>query len=558
MDDLRDEELYQRLKASFGPTYLTVESIIQGVALADLAGVVAANYERFTLVNWLLVLMSFSALIVTWTVYTAQSMLWHWIPDLRDAAIPFIVGALELFLNHTIVISLTAWLVTLAAIGFVGALATKHIDLRAKAEPENTELLQALRSHHSLFARCLFVDTVILLALAWICNRANFRAEYWGHNDRGMWALLVGLAAGACFLVNIFLANEYVHKAVSYARTGRSSGLHRLSSRYPRAILSNKSRQEHMRDTSDESLYVDSHVDEQRRLSFPATERNLRWAIGIAGVIALVLSLAFAFNWGGLTRFVLVPQSSMPFMFLCAVSAAIGVSALWISLSGELVAALGGILNLLVFWSVMLVSQVVLAVRGAAPHAPVLAIVSVIGVAIFGALLVLWRRRFAPGPREQLPWLIRGSFGVYIVLLAIVGVGILLGVPTIYPWPLNASTSAVLGSFYVGAACYFAYGLLRPNWQNVTGQMWAFLAYDAVLIGPFIAKFGNVLPSHVPSLVVSSAVLIISAAISAYYVLVIPAVRWARARGSVDSRERVSIEQSERRSPPPQHGSSLP
>src|SRR5437764_120164 len=105
--------LHRKLKDSFTPTYLTILSVIQAVALADLATIVATEREHFTVVHWLLVLLTFCVLIIIWNVYTIQSTVWDWIPDVRDAAIPFVTGALELFLNHTITLSLSSWLLGL-------------------------------------------------------------------------------------------------------------------------------------------------------------------------------------------------------------------------------------------------------------------------------------------------------------------------------------------------------------------------------------------------------------------------------------------------------------
>ncbi len=96
-------ELHHRLNDVFTPTYLTILSIIQAVALTDLAVVVAAEYQHFTVVNWLLALLTFSVLIIVWNVYTIQGTLWSWIPDVRDAAMPFVVGGIELFLDHAII-----------------------------------------------------------------------------------------------------------------------------------------------------------------------------------------------------------------------------------------------------------------------------------------------------------------------------------------------------------------------------------------------------------------------------------------------------------------------
>ncbi len=76
--------------------------------MGDLAQVVAAGYQDFTLEQWVLTFNMFGVLIITWNVFSVQSALWSWIPDVRDSAAPFIVGMLELYLNHTITVSLSA------------------------------------------------------------------------------------------------------------------------------------------------------------------------------------------------------------------------------------------------------------------------------------------------------------------------------------------------------------------------------------------------------------------------------------------------------------------
>ena len=144
--------IHHKLKDSLSPIYLTLLSVIQGVALADLATVVAAHYQRFTLVHWLLVLFNFGVLIGIWNHYMMNNKLWDWIPDLRDACLPFVVGALELVLNHAIPLSLSAWLFALALLYFMGALAMWHARWRAGKEAENARLLSFLKRQHRLFA----------------------------------------------------------------------------------------------------------------------------------------------------------------------------------------------------------------------------------------------------------------------------------------------------------------------------------------------------------------------------------------------------------------------
>ena len=70
---------YRRLKGSYSPTYLTILSVVQAVAMGDLAQVVAADYADFTPAQWVLTLNTFGVLIITWNVFSVQSALWRWI-----------------------------------------------------------------------------------------------------------------------------------------------------------------------------------------------------------------------------------------------------------------------------------------------------------------------------------------------------------------------------------------------------------------------------------------------------------------------------------------------
>src|SRR5213078_703187 len=106
--------MHHKLKDSFSLVYLTLLSVIQGVALADLALIMGAGYQQLTVVRWLLVLVNFGVVITIWHTFTMHITLWRWIPDLRDAGIPFMIGAVELVLNHTISLSLSAWLFIMA------------------------------------------------------------------------------------------------------------------------------------------------------------------------------------------------------------------------------------------------------------------------------------------------------------------------------------------------------------------------------------------------------------------------------------------------------------
>jgi len=102
---------------------------------------------------------------------------------------------------------------------------------------------------------------------------------------------------------------------------------------------------------------------------------------------------------------------------------------------------------------------------------------------------------------------------------------LLFQIPNAFAWKLIPTSSALIGCFFLAASCYFLYGLLRPSWQNACGQLWAFLAYDLVLIIPFLLRFASVSPERLPSLLINTAVLVYSGALALYYLFVNKATR---------------------------------
>jgi hypothetical protein len=212
--------IHNKLKDSLSPVYLTLLSVIQGVALADLALVVSAGYRQFTLIHWLLVLFNFGVLIGIWNHYMMYNKLWDWIPDLRDACLPFLVGVLELVLNHTISLSFSAWLFTFALLYMMGALAIWHVRWRAGKEAENSRLLSLFRRQHRLFELSAIGVSALLILLAVISRVENLEVGNGVQDVRGLLVLGITLlvAGGLCGF--LLLTIGYWRMVVSYARTG--------------------------------------------------------------------------------------------------------------------------------------------------------------------------------------------------------------------------------------------------------------------------------------------------------------------------------------------------
>jgi hypothetical protein len=217
-------KIHHKLKDSLSPVYLTLLSVIQGVALADLTHVVAAGYQQFTAIQWLLGLFNFAVLIGIWNHYMMYNKLWDWIPDLRDACIPFVVGVLELVLNHTITLSLSAWLFTFALLYMMGALAVWHVRWRAGKEAENAILLSLFRRQHWLFGLSALGAGALYLILAVVSRVESLEAGNGVQEAHGLLVLVMALLVAGGLSGFVLLTIGYWRVVVTYARTGHLSG----------------------------------------------------------------------------------------------------------------------------------------------------------------------------------------------------------------------------------------------------------------------------------------------------------------------------------------------
>jgi hypothetical protein len=97
------------------------------------------------------------------------------------------------------------------------------------------------------------------------------------------------------------------------------------------------------------------------------------------------------------------------------------------------------------------------------------------------------------------------------------------------PWPISTNESVVYGWMFLGAAAYFAYALVYPAWGNTGGQLAGFLAYDLVLIFPFIARLGsNIPPQFVVGHIIYIVVVTYSGLLAIYYLFIDPQTRMIR------------------------------
>lgn len=255
--------------------------------------------------------------------------------------------------------------------------------------------------------------------------------------------------------------------------------------------------------------------------------RSVRILMVVAAILSLGLGLGFYAQLSWAIKLWPWPDSYLSYVFLSSYATAIGAAVLWVALSGSPGAAKGGCINLAVASAGMAVYSLQMAQGNTAVQFfGFFCVAAFLGFVI--GYLLLWRVPMRDDRRAPLP--VRISFVIFIIMLVFTGVSLVMQSPTIFPWALRPESSVIFGWAFLGAACYFAYCLLYPRWDNTGGQLLGFLGYDLILIVPFLRHFANVAPGHTASLIVYVIVIVYSGALAVYYLFINRSTRrWALA-----------------------------
>lgn len=248
----------------------------------------------------------------------------------------------------------------------------------------------------------------------------------------------------------------------------------------------------------------------------------------IGGLVIALLALGFVFQIPFIIQLWPWPDGRYSYLFIGSIFAAISAAALWIGMTGELGALPAGSLNVLVITLATTVYFFQLAWLDGRSNLIPFSIISLL-MAIASLAAFLWSRRLPLRDSRPTPKLVHISFGIFIAALFLAGGALLYRAP-IFPWPLNPDSSVIFGCIFLGDAFYFLHALLYPRWHNALGQLLSFLAYDLVLIVPFIALFPTVKPENRLNLIVYVIVLLYSSGIAIYYLFIHRETRFVRMR----------------------------
>ena len=256
--------------------------------------------------------------------------------------------------------------------------------------------------------------------------------------------------------------------------------------------------------------------------------RYFRYLMFIACGVQLFFAVAFIFQWP-IARAVwpLSYTNQTTFIFIGSIFAAAAASTVWCLLAKEDGALAGVALDYLTIFTPISIYMIQLASRTTNPRIAPFAAVCVAG-ALFGLGLLLWSIRIPIRDPRPMPRLLRVSFAIFVIALIIAGGQLVLKFPSVLPWQVTVDGQIIYGWMFLGAAAYFAYALLRPSWHNSAGQLAGFLAYDVVLIVPFILMLPTVNPRWQLNLIVYTLVVALSGLLAIYYLFINPATRTRR------------------------------
>lgn len=148
--------------------------------------------------------------------------------------------------------------------------------------------------------------------------------------------------------------------------------------------------------------------------------------------------------------------------------------------------------------------------------------------ALAGLAAAGWFRRYAWRDTRPTPIPVRLAFAVFVLALWVFGGAMAAGgawSTRILPWEVPPEVARIYGWTFLGASTYFLYSLLVPVWSNAAAQLLAFLAYDLVLIPPFIAHFQHVTPDRLPNHIAYCAAVATSAILAIVYCFILPRTR---------------------------------
>jgi hypothetical protein len=253
--------------------------------------------------------------------------------------------------------------------------------------------------------------------------------------------------------------------------------------------------------------------------------RPFRYLLLLICAVQIIFAVAFFFQLPfALALWPLPGTTPLSYTLVASFFAAAAASTLWCVLAREYSALAGVGLDYVVIFAPMGIVAFQMGTDTANNALMLFGFACAVG-AIFGLGLLMWGYRIPIRDSRRLPRLVRTSFLAFVVALLIAGWALITKLPNILPWSVTPELSVIFGWMFLGAAAYFVFGLLRPVWSNAVGQLMGFLAYDLVLIVPFLQRLPTIAPELRLSLIVYIVIVVYSGLLAIYYLFINPVTR---------------------------------
>ncbi len=219
-----------------------------------------------------------------------------------------------------------------------------------------------------------------------------------------------------------------------------------------------------------------------------------------------VVALGFILRAGWAEALWPWPAGPLSLTFLGSVLAAFAVGGAWTAVTGRWN---GGLAALVAVAAVTVLLAWALWAGGAAWPWPVACLLTGLGAGWNAAGVAR-----LPGRGKRLTAWPRASCAVFALALVAAAVALLAGAPHVFPWPLDPVTARAFGAIFLGLSLAYGLSALWADRDMALVAMLGFLAYDLVLLPPFLLHFATVRPEHLLSLSIYVAVLVYSAIVA--------------------------------------------
>lgn len=248
-------------------------------------------------------------------------------------------------------------------------------------------------------------------------------------------------------------------------------------------------------------------------------ERAVRSLLIAAGALAAAMAVGYFFQMQWALDSWPWVDGRLSNIFISSVLGAVAAAMLWVGISGRLAAATAGFVHV----ATMLIgfATVLLPLAIDRDDSQLLAYaVACLAAAAVSLGGFAWARRRVPARPEALPRSLKIWSALYVLITIPVGSVMILNAADVMPWPIKEETETLYGWIFVAASCSFIYPLLRGGMEYVIGGLVGFLAYDIVLIVPFLGHLDEVPAGLKGNLILYITALVVTASVSIYYLFI--------------------------------------